>query len=196
MKPLVALLLSLLTGCPAYSAPPPGPVLVMGDSIFKFYTPYLQQTEPCVEHIPDNGRDTAYTLANLDNWIYSKPYSVIYFNAGIWDAGEGVPLDVYAANLRQIAARVKQSGALPIFAATTPVPHGLEGRWRIRQYNRVAQQVMAEQGIAVDDLYSLMIEFQCLHLPGNVHYVDAGSWMLAQHVAATLHAAGFCQGAP
>jgi acyl-CoA thioesterase-1 len=51
-------------------------------------------------------------------------------------------------------------------------------------YNRVAEKVMKGNGIAIDDLYSLLAP-RCgeLQIPKNVHFTDKGSDIQAEAVA-------------
>jgi acyl-CoA thioesterase-1 len=89
---------------------------------------------------------------------------------------------------------MKGTGAKLIFATTTPVPKGgvltptrrfdsIEGR------NRVARQVMQDNGVAIDDLYSVVIPVKDNILrPNDVHYTPEGYEVLGKAVAESIAA--------
>jgi len=94
-------------------------------------------------------------------------WDVIHFNWGVWDAmyhdksskynqGHGNTTTVadYEQNLRMLVARLKQTGATLIFANTTPVWKGEPGKPNgdVEAFNRVARQVMEENGVIYEDL--------------------------------------------
>lgn len=99
-------------------------------------------------------------------------WDVIHFNHGIHDTGYRdpnnykkkdeekfpicIPLDEYEKNLRTIVARLKKTGATLIWARTTPVMDETHG-WKaadIIRYNEVADKVMKENGVILNDLYA------------------------------------------
>ncbi len=85
---------------------------------------------------------------------------------------------------------MKETNSRLIWAATTPVPEGEAGRIQgdAARYNAVAQQVMQENGIAINNLHARiwlrMKEFQTK--PDNVHFTLEGSRFLAERVAAGI----------
>ena len=91
--------------------------------------------------------------------------------------------------------RLQKTGAKLIWASTTVVPAGEAGRIagdEIR-YNAVAAKLMAKHRVQVNDLHSVSASFgpSMFTSPGDVHFVEVGSEMLAQKVAASiLHALG------
>jgi lysophospholipase L1-like esterase len=129
---------------------------------------------------------------------------VIHFNFGLHDlkyldaAGQLAAPDKgkqvhslaeYEANLRKIVARLKQTGAKLIWAATTPVPGGSAGRVEddAIRYNAVAARVMQEQGVAINDLHAFVKPRQAqLQRPANVHFSTEGSAQLADVVVSKV----------
>lgn len=185
-------------------------VLLIGDSISMGYTlpvRALLAGRANVHHPPQNCGDTGRGLRNLDTWLGSGRWDVIHFNFGLHDLkyldaqgryvppeeGEQVtPLPQYEANLRELVARLRATGAKLIWASTTPVPeHTLARIARDEEnYNRVAARVMTELGIPIDDLHALVVPRQAeLQLPQNVHFTEAGYAALAHQVAAAISAA-------
>ena len=98
-------------------------------------------------------------------------WDVIHFNHGIHDTGYRnpqsykdkdeekfpiyMPIDQYEKNLRTIVARLKKTGATLIWARTTPVMDETPG-WKaadIDRYNAVADKVMKENGVIINDLH-------------------------------------------
>lgn len=98
-------------------------------------------------------------------------WDVIHFNHGIHDTGYRnpksykdkdeekfpiyMPIDQYEKNLRTIVARLKKTGATLIWARTTPVMDETPG-WKaadIDRYNAVADKVMKENGVILNDLH-------------------------------------------
>ncbi len=101
-------------------------------------------------------------LESLESWLGDRKWDVIHFNFGLHDlkymgpnnenladpkakgSHQQVPIDQYAANLKQIAERLKKTGATVIWCETTPVPEGSRGTRRGRfgkRYNDAAAKV-------------------------------------------------------
>ena len=92
--------------------------------------------------------------------------------------------------------RLKKTGAVLIFAKTTPVSKEAIGRRSgdVPKYNEAAQRVMEKHGVAVNDLFAFV---QPRHAqiqkqggqPGNVHFSDEGSQLLGEQVVSHIEAA-------
>ncbi|MBL9213976.1 MAG: SGNH/GDSL hydrolase family protein [Opitutaceae bacterium] len=178
-------------------------VLIIGDSISGGYTPIVREQlrgRANVHRYDENSRDTNYGLTRLDFWLDAGRWDVIHFNFGLHDlkhvnaAGEMVPVAQgrrvstqaqYEGNLRQIVARLKQTGARLVFATTTPIPVGANGRVAGSElpFNEAARKIMAENGVPIDDLHALAApRLAEIQKPANVHYTDAGYALLAAQV--------------
>jgi acyl-CoA thioesterase-1 len=185
-------------------------VLLIGDSISMGYTVPVRemlQGKANVLRVLENGGETARGLKHLDEWLGDKKWDVIHFNFGLHDlkyldaTGKYVPPDQgkqvallpeYEANLRQIVDRLKKTGAKLIWASTTPVPDGSQGRVKSDElkYNEAALRVMKQYGVAVDDLHAVVTSGPAnMQLPHNVHYTREGYHLLAQSVAASIEKA-------
>lgn len=185
-------------------------VLLVGDSISIGYTldvRELLKDKANVHRIPTNGGPTTNGLKNLDAWLGEGKWDVIHFNWGLHDlkyvdeqrpatdAGKRshqVSLDHYAANLRALVKRLKQTGAKLIWCTTTPVPEGAAGRvpGDELKYNVIAARVMEEQHVAVNDLYAFaQPRLAKIQLPADVHFTPEGSRVLAGKVAESILAA-------
>lgn len=179
-------------------------VLLMGDSISVYYTPYVREAlagKANVHRIPDNGGDTKSGLKNMDGWLGTSRWDVIHFNFGLHDLkrltngqydaqGEQVtPPDAYAANLEQITDQLRRTKARLIWASTTPVPEGSAGRRKGDEviFNVAAAKVMAKRHVTINDLYSLAEPcLKEMQNPNDVHFRDQGSALLGRRVAEAI----------
>lgn len=179
-------------------------VLLIGDSISIGYTlptRELLKGKANVHRPPTNCSSTGFGLSQLTSWLGDKNWDVIHFNFGLHDAKlppEGVrhaPPDVYEKNLRELVQQMKATGAKLIFATTTPVPKGgnLTPTRRfgsIEEYNTIARKVMAESGVAIDDLNAVAKPMMEKHgRPTDVHFAPEGYEVLAKAVSESIEAA-------
>jgi acyl-CoA thioesterase-1 len=185
-------------------------VLLIGDSISIGYTLQVRELlkgKANVHHPPVNCGDTQRGLASLDGWLGEKKWDVIHFNFGLHDLkylnGKGeyvtpdlgkqvAPLPQYERNLRQLAQRLKKTGARIVWCSTTPVPEGARGRVKDAEleYNAVAAKVAAESGIAIDDLHAVAKARQAeIQRPHDVHFTPEGCKLLAQAVVVSVEQA-------
>ncbi len=178
-------------------------VLLIGDSISIGYTQPVRELLRGVANlhrVPENGGPSSRGVQQLDRWLDGGKWDVIHFNFGLHDikldeAGRLLnPLPDYVANLRQIVARLRATGAKLVFATTTPVPADLAGGPRRRNAdvlacNEAARTLMAGLGVPVNDLYAVAApRLAELQRPANVHFTDTGSRVLAEPVAAAIRA--------
>lgn len=169
-----------------------------------------------VHRVPANGGSTRTALGyyGLVRWIKpEEKWDVIHFNHGLHDLsyrfdddrdkndrGEyasptngghpNVPTDQYEKNLRVIVGRLKQTGAKLIFASTTPVPESDAAKYvkdSEISYNATAKKVMEEEGVAWNDIWSLVKPRQDeLQGKRNVHFMPTGSAVIAEQVAGAI----------
>jgi acyl-CoA thioesterase-1 len=178
-------------------------VLLIGDSISIGYTLPVRealQGKANVHRPPSNCSSTGYTLSKLDGWLGPGKWDVIHFNWGLHDAKlppEGVrhaPPDEYERNLRQLVTRLQATGAKLIWATTTPVPRGgnLAPNRRfasVANYNAIAAKVMAELGVATNDLNAAIAPHLAeVGRPDDVHFSPEGSQLLGRAVVAAIAA--------
>lgn len=178
-------------------------VLIIGDSISIGYTKPVRdllKDKANVHRIPVNGGPTKNGMANIDKWLGTEKWDVIHFNWGIHDLKympdekrQVEPAD-YEANLRALVAKMKATGAKLIWATTTPIPDGELNPPRrfgkVPEYNAIAQKVMSENGVAIDDLNAAITpQVAKLQNPKDVHFSAAGSKFLAEEVAKSIEAA-------
>jgi acyl-CoA thioesterase-1 len=178
-------------------------VLLIGDSISMGYTLPVRELlkgKANVHRIPTNGGPTTRGVAHLAKWLGDGPWDVIHFNWGLHDlkkdeqGAHQVPIGQYEANLRQLVAQLKATGATLLWASTTPVPDAKVEPPRsnadVLAYNAVAKTIMDESGIALDDLYAIALpKLAELQRPANVHFTPHGSDVLGEAVAKAIETA-------
>lgn len=178
-------------------------VLIIGDSVSIGYTlpvRALLEGKANVHRIPVNGGATEVGLQKMKSWLGAGKWDVIHFNFGLHDAKyasettQRATREQYAANLRTLVAQMKATGAKLIFATTTPVPNGgvLSPTRKfdsIPERNKIAGEVMQENGVAIDDLYAVALPVQeKIGRPNDVHFLPEGYAVLAKAVAASIEA--------
>jgi hypothetical protein len=192
-------------------------VLLIGDSISIAYTLPVRERlsgRANVQRIPVNGGPTISGLSELDAWLATggksaQDWDVIHFNWGLHDLCYRLPdqpgsrdkangkvsvtPEQYGANLESLVQRLKKTGAKLIFATTTPVPDNETGR-KVGDdivYNQVATSVMQRHGVTINDLHAVMAGNMGRYAvgPGNVHFNDQGSALLADKVAEAIQTA-------
>lgn len=178
-------------------------VLLIGDSISIGYTLQVRallEGKANVHRIPVNGGATEVGLANMKEWLGDGKWDVIHFNFGLHDAKfasettQRASREQYAENLRELVKQMKATGAALIFATTTPIPHdgNISPTRRfdsIPARNEVAKKVMEENGVAIDDLYSLVLPVRDqVGRANDVHFEAEGYELIAKQVAASIEA--------
>jgi lysophospholipase L1-like esterase len=193
-------------------------VLLIGDSVSVGYTLAVRKNlegKANVHRPPANCGSTKIGLRDLDKWLGAGKWDVIHFNFGLHDLGyrfdndsnsdakgnyarpdngghQNAPPDQYEKNLRELAARLKKTGAKLIFATTTPVPADLHSYVKAAEvpYNEAAKRVMQETGVAVNDLWECATpQLDKLQIPDNPHFTAKGSEALATQIAKGIRAA-------
>ena len=149
-------------------------LLLIGDSIRMNYDRYVRQAlEGRAEVLsPDeNARFAVYTYYAVGDWEnrlrFGEDVAVIHWNVGLHDVSRlhyddpVTPPDIYGYYLGRIIHRLRDvyPNAQQIFALTTPVweekyvlPWLVRKNSDIDALNRVAKEVMAKNGIPVNDL--------------------------------------------
>jgi acyl-CoA thioesterase-1 len=192
-------------------------VLLMGDSVSIAYALEVRKLlagVANVHRVPANCGSTKVAVGyyGLKRWLPDpgEKWDVIHFNHGLHDLSyrfaddrdkndrgeyasptngghQNVPPVDYEKNLRQIIARLKQTGAKLIFASTTPVPESDAAKYvkdSELPYNEIAKKVMTEEGVTWNDLW-LLVKPRQVELQGerNVHFQAKGSSVMAKQVA-------------
>ena len=185
-------------------------VLLLGDSISGGYKAQVPTDLIGVADVYSGGSNpTSGFLNNLDSilnigGVGPLGWDVIHFNGGLHDIAHrpdkttnpnpAVSAAQYAANLTQIVNRLKtETNAKLIWATTTIVPPDEPIRWVGDEvtYNAIAAPIMAANGVAINDLWTLTSTFPPSYFvgPGNVHMNGSAYALISPQVTASILAA-------
>jgi len=181
-------------------------ILLLGDSIRMGYDEYVQEMlkDECQVYFDtDNGRFSPYTLEQaIQMFLRHGPFDIVHWNNGYWDMDiEGplgehcIPPEDYMRFLRRIARTLKAYSAQVIFATTTPIYESgdaadqqtganlrFKNEW-VKLYNAAARLVMEEEGVPINDLYTLCLQgekyYKC---EDRLHLTQEGYRVCAQQV--------------
>lgn len=153
-------------------------VILLGDSIRMQYQAAVRAElngKATVWAPEENCCHTAFVIPRLEKWVKGRNAAVVHINVGLHDLFINKrtnrprhSLDVYAANLRTIFAKLKElTHADIIFALTTPVDEKRQATSKtygrvvrrnseIAVYNQEATEVARASGIHVDDVHSVL----------------------------------------
>ena len=186
--------------------------LVIGDSICisGYANPLKEELAGKVEVMIGAAQSSTTTLKGLEDtlkhYLGDGKADVIHFNFGLWDMcivsynDKGGFYDDNAKgrrmvdpaetekNLREFVRILKGRTDRLVWASITPIPD-TPGRHQGDDflYNKMAETVMKENGIPIDDLYSYMLpHVNEYRNPNDVHFNTAGSAFLARKVAGTI----------
>lgn len=195
-------------------------VLIYGDSISIHYTQRVREKlngKANVYRVYNNGmhsgaflpkmklmHDTMRDEQLVDPWAFD--WDVIHFNVGLHDikylAGKTLDkengtqvtsIESYQKNLKEIVAYLDQLApdAKLIFATTTPVPEGANGRFAgdAQKYNSAAMEVILKSPhITINDLFTFtkpnLAKWSLK--PNDVHYNPAGRTAQGDEVARVI----------
>ena len=139
-------------------------------------------------------------LTSLDEWALSRT-DVIHINCGLHDIKKefnkdnaAVPLSAYTENVRRILTRLQaETEATVVWALTTPVNQEWHHRNKpfdrfekdVVTYNAVASEISTGLGIAVNDLYSVVVSagVDNILLADGFHFSSEGYALLGESVA-------------
>ncbi len=208
MKSIILILLFLF---PWINQDKPIKILIIGDSISIGYFPYVKEAlkdKAEVYHQAGNAQSTTNGLEKLNDWLKKDAWDIIQFNWGLWDMAYRVPAsrgpgtldkqkgklttlpEQYKKNLEAIVEILMSTKAKLIFVNTSFVPPDEPGRIpeEVEKYNKIAECIMKNNGIEVNDLYTPSIRIHQYFGLGedNVHYTDEGYKELSKHVIRDL----------
>lgn len=195
---LLLLLITLLPVGAGAQEPLPR-VLIIGDDMYNQSARSVSQElkdKASVVYVnaqPGAVLNSTYVLENLDAILGQQPWDVIHFNVGLGDLVYRAPnmesfrvmpihaggvratsSEKYEENLRALVQRLKQTNAKLIWASTTPIrasgPNVFELGSEIA-YNQIAAEIMAEQQVTINDMYTYMYELIDMGKPAG-HNAD------------------------
>ena len=117
----------------------------------------------------------------------TKPYDVIHFNNGLHSLN--TPPEAYAKRYREAIALIRRKAPTTkiIICTSTPLKDAPEKNERVKKLNEIAREVMAQEGVEIDDLYSVARAMSDdWHSQDGTHYTPEGYQALAEAVADCL----------
>ena len=148
----------------------------------------------------DNCRFAQYTLRML--FDYKERISgadIIHFNCGLWDMcdlfGDGpfTGIDEYCGTMQRIAKILQNYAKRVIFSTSTPprpekTDHSID---RIIRYNEKISKILSNQGIIVNDLFSVVYPHVEEYVRDDdlIHLTDAGISACASSIVKAIRAA-------
>lgn len=210
------LLLACATGLTAAESAvkPPPTALVIGDSICisGYSEPLKEVLKGKVDVKIGAALSSKITLTQIDSTLKAHlgdgKADVIHFNCGLWDmciisydettgnfyndtlkGQRMVDPATYEKNLRELVRILKGRTDKLIWGSITPIPDPGPGRHRGDEYlyNKIAEVVMTENGVLIDDLYSSMLpHLKVYGIPSDVHFNKDGQVFMAKQVADSI----------
>jgi lysophospholipase L1-like esterase len=170
-------------------------VLLIGDSVSRGYTQAVRRAlagKANVHRAPANCGPTATGIKRIDAWLTSagsdEAWDVIHFNFGIHD--RNTPITDYTARLEQLIKRMQATGAALVWASTTPIPDDPktgQTAASIVDRNAAAAMLMADRGVAIDDLFGFITPHLAeVQPPNDVHFTGKGYDLLGRQVAESI----------
>ncbi len=171
-------------------------VLLIGDSVTQGYGPDVEKqlegkayvarlaTSRCV------GDPVLHT--EIASVLGSDTFDVIHFNNGLHGIGS-VSEKEYAEFLPQLLAHIRQLAPKAKLIWATCTPSHVNGKFEqlapnnvnVTERNRISTELMAREGIPVNDLYALMLPHpECC--ADGLHYKAEGKAMQGKQVAAEI----------
>ncbi len=152
-------------------------VMVIGDSISLGYTMQVRKAlegKANVHRPPCNCGPTVSGLNGMDDWLGEGKWDVIQFNFGLHDRRRS--LEEYLSNLQKLIDRMKRTGAVLIFANTTPCTNEEDLIGKVEEMNAAAEELMRKNGVLINDFYALLApNYETLVGKDKCHYSAAGS---------------------
>jgi lysophospholipase L1-like esterase len=178
-------------------------VLLLGDSIRMSYQQRVAERlgdRATVVGPAENCQFSLYTLSSLPRWLAALGCpAVVHWNNGIHDVGHNpnrrpvqFSCEDYVGNLGLILRQLRETGARVVWATMTPVHPLRELRddqwsWRnteIDEYNLAARELMAAEGVSINDLHALVASDMDRFLAEDMlHLSEAGCEACAAAVA-------------
>lgn len=168
-------------------------VLIIGDSISRSYTAPVRMAlagKANVHRAPANCGHTGKFFEHGEVWLMqngSNQWDIITVNFGIHDHGKKP--ETYAANLRKIIDRLRETGAKVFWVRTTPWgkkedPADLDLSPSV---NATADAFIQEDELEVIDLHSVVkIRRADLQYGDHCHFKDGGTLLMGQAVSEAI----------
>ena len=159
-------------------------VLLVGDSITGGYGPKvadaLKGKASVARLTTSKSIGDPALLAEVALVLGQCRFDVVHFNNGLH--GWGYSEEEYQKNFPELLATIRKHApqAKLIWATITPMRQAgkldmiAEGTKRVQARNKIAEEIVAREGIAVDDLYGLVKDHPEFWSPDGVHFNAPG----------------------
>lgn len=159
-------------------------VLLIGDSITQGYSPKVGDTlkgKASVARLTTSKSiGDPMLLAEVTLVLGQCPFDVVHFNNGLH--GWGYSEEEYQKHFPDLVATIRKHApqAKLIWATTTPVRTSSdlkklsERTERVQARNKIAERIVAQEKIAVDDLYDLVKDHPEYWRTDGVHFNEKG----------------------
>jgi lysophospholipase L1-like esterase len=179
-------------------------VVLVGDSIRLGYAPLVAKRLAGVAEVisPPGAGSSRWLGDGLVSLVLDHKPDLVHFNAGLHDLRfdgkkHQEAIGDYEKNFGFILGALKETKATLIFANTTPIHDERHAKRKaayartekdVLRYNAVAERVMGEWGVVVNDLHGLVHHYGAEKLlgPDGTHYTAAGNERLAAAVADSI----------
>ena len=176
-------------------------VTLLGDSIrmigYGLKVPELLGEEYEVYQPEVNCKFSKNTLRGLFDWNEAMAGTqIVHWNNGLWDScdlfGDGMFTSEteYVENMLRIADILMAKYGTVIFATTTPVPpeNTFNKIADIKRYNDLIVPLLAEKGVIINDLYSLVLSDmdKYIRADDHVHLSEEGIAVCSKQVAEVI----------
>ncbi len=169
-------------------------VLLIGDSISHMYTESVRRLlkgQANVHRAPANCGPTQMGLKAMDDWLdeaSGKKWDLIHFNFGIHDRGKTAA--AYAGNLEKLVSRLQKTGAILVWARTTPFFNDPRAGEQLTMLNTTADAIMTRHGIRINDLHATVADAPDRYLNNDkVHFNQHGVRVQSEQVAKVIREA-------
>lgn len=162
-------------------------VLLIGDSItrgyFKDVENHLEGKAYCARVTTSKSIGDPYLLPEVELMLKQYRFKVIHVNNGLH--GPSYTEEQYGKAFGPFMdAMVGQAqGARVIWTSTTPYKDGKERNERVKARNRIAAAYVSEHGLAIDDLFALVVDHPEYYSNDGVHFNKTGVELQARQVA-------------
>lgn len=167
-------------------------VLLIGDSIAGRYASAMRQALKDKAYVTVMSTSKAVgdpsLLDEIKAVLGQYTYAAVHFNIGLHGGGGRT---AYRQGFPDLIATIKAGapGAKLIWATTTPC-RGDGMTQNVREFNKIAAEFIEKEGIAVDDLYGLVVSNaenpKVLWDGGGVHFTEEGAALQGNHVAQSI----------
>ena len=169
-------------------------VLLVGDSITYGYQEKVRELLRGVCYVDYVSTSYAIDTKMYNNLIYNfvvdSKYDLLHFNHGL----HGVHLSKrsYKSRLIKLLSKVDMQKKVVLTTSTLVYKEGnkrLDPVWmkRVKERNAAMQEIAAEKGYAIDDLYTVSVNVpKELRYEDGTHYLQDGYGLLAAAVAENI----------